>query len=371
MKDESKGISAPDSMVEGLDDVLNDVPNIVPIEQEQLGDDVKTDDESVETETKKRGRPAKQKEETKAEEPEKVKESVKEDFKTEEEEPEENSEESLIKTIASKLGIELGEDDEFEDSEEGLIAFTERAGKEFADQQLNNFFEEHPDLGEIFDYVMLGGNVEDYYKAITPEIDYKSIDIDNESVQKSVLKTLYRNNGYSDEQITKKLDKFEIAGILKEEAEEASILLAKAQEKEKGALIENQRREAEQSRQRQAKIWGEMEQIVKNRKVQDFEIPVSEIQSTLDYMKKPVKNGMSQWQIDQNDLTLEDRAALAFFMKNKGKLGKYINQAATTQRVSTLRSKLTGGKTTMKSGMGNDSINTNDDIVFDARPTKK
>jgi hypothetical protein len=369
MKDESKGISAPDSMVEGLDDVLNDVPNIVPVEQEQLGDSTETEEETTETETKKRGRPAKQKEEVKAEKPEE-KESVKEDFKNEEE-AEENSEESLIKTIASKLGIELGEDDEFEDSEEGLIAFTERAGKEFADQQLNSFFEEHPDLGEIFDYVMLGGNVEDYYKAITPEIDYKSIDIENEAVQKSVLKTLYRNNGYSDEQITKKLDKFEIAGILKEEAEEASVLLAKSQEKEKSVLIENQRREAEASRQRQARMWGEMEQIVKNRKVQDFEIPVSEIQSTLDYMKKPVKNGMSQWQIDQNDLTLEDRAALAFFMKNKGKLGKYINQAATTQRVSTLRSKLTGGKTSMKSGIGNEGINTNDDVLFDERPTKK
>lgn len=370
MKDESKGISAPDSMVEGLDDVLNEVPNIVPIENEQLGDDSKTE-EIVETETKKRGRPAKPKEEVKVEET-KVEEFKKEEPKVEttEESEEQTEEESLIKTIASKLGIELTEEDDFEDSEEGLIAFTERAGKEFADQQLNSFFEEHPDLGEIFDYVMLGGKVEDYYKAITPEIDYKSVDLENETVQKSILKTLYRNNGYSDEQITKKLDKFEIAGILKEEAEEASVLLAKAQEQEKSVLIENQRKEAEAIRQRQAKMWGEMEQIVKNRKVQDFEIPVSEIQSTLDYMKKPVKNGMSQWQIDQNELTLEDRAALAFFMKNKGKLGKYINQAATTQRVSTLRSKLTGGKTTLKGGVNTESISTNEDIVFDVRPNK-
>lgn len=367
MKDESKGVSAPDSIVEGLDDVLSDVPAIVPPKEDDIVDPIKPE-EVNEPESKKRGRPAKPKEEVKPDPI--IDEGKKEDEPNDEPENNDDPEESLIKTIADKLGIELTDDDTFEDSEEGLIAFTQKAGAEFADRQLNNFFEEHPDLGEIFDYVMLGGKVEDFYKAITPELDYKSLDLENETVQKSVLKTLYRNNGYSDEQITKKLDKFEIAGILQEEAEEASVLLAKAQEKEKSVLIENQRREAEINRQRQAKMWYDMEQIVKNRKVQDFEIPVSEIQSTLDYMKKPVKNGMSQWQIDQNDLTLEDRAALAFFMKNKGKLGKYINQAASTQRASSLRSKLTGNKTTMKSGIGNDGINTNEDIVFDVRPTK-
>lgn len=362
MKDESKGVTAPDSIVEGLEDVLVDVPSIVPSVEEPQEPETPI----IEEPEKKKGRPKTKVEEPKVEEPKKPEEP-----ETVVEEPEsDENEESFIKTIADKLGIELGEDDDFPDDEDGLIAFTQKASAEFADRQLNSFFEEHPDLGEIFDYVMLGGKVEDYYKAITPEIDYKSVDLESETVQKSILKTLYRNNGYSDEQITKKLDKFEIAGILKEEAEEASVLLAKAQEQEKSVLIENQRREAEVTKQRQAKMWGEMEQIVKNRKVQDFEIPVSEIQSTLDYMKKPVKNGMSQWQIDQNDLTLEDRAALAFFMKNKGKLGKYINQAATTQRTNTLRNKLTGSKTTMKSGIGNEGINTNEDIVFDLNPKK-
>jgi len=67
-------------------------------------------------------------------------------------------EEGFIKSIANKLGIELGEDEEFEDSEDGLIEFTQRAAEEFADAKLNGWLEALPPVAsDFFDYLQMLG----------------------------------------------------------------------------------------------------------------------------------------------------------------------------------------------------------------------
>lgn len=70
-------------------------------------------------------------------------------------------------------------------------------------------------------YVKNGGRFEDFYAAQQQELNYDKIDLTDESNQRTVIRDLLRASGYSDEQINNKIDRYESADMLEEEAEDA------------------------------------------------------------------------------------------------------------------------------------------------------
>jgi hypothetical protein len=58
--------------------------------------------------------------------------------------------------------------------------------------------------------------------SIDAEVDLDNIDIeDDENAQKTVIKELLKEKGYNAKQIDKKISKYEDAGLLEDEAEDA------------------------------------------------------------------------------------------------------------------------------------------------------
>lgn len=276
--------------------------------------------------------------------------------------------ESFIKNIASKLGIELGEDEQFEDSEEGLIEFTQRAAEEFADAKLNGWLESLPPVAtDFFDYLQMLGeeateeNIKAFFKAENPEIDYKSVDLSNEDVQKSVMRTFYKKMDYTDEEIKEAIDDLEIAGTLSKQAKTASTKLAAMQEKDRAVLLEKQREADAAKKQATQKFFGNVKQIIDNGKVNNFTIPVSEKKAVFEY------DANGQFMKDLNE-ALKDparRVELAIAMKNKFNLSKYVQTAATTQKANSLRDKLKASQGKMKNGAVSGSV-ANDGIDWDS-----
>lgn len=70
-------------------------------------------------------------------------------------------------------------------------------------------------------YVKNGGKFEDFYAAQQQQINYDTIDLRDESNQRTVIRELLRTSGYTDEQINNKIDRYESADMLEEEAEDA------------------------------------------------------------------------------------------------------------------------------------------------------
>ena len=91
-------------------------------------------------------------------------------------------------------------------------------------------------------FVKNGGNLRDYFE-IDGELDLEEISIEDDEVnQKLVVKEFLKEKGFNAKQIEKKLSKYEDAGLLEDEAEDA--LEALKEIKELQQLLKDQENQA-------------------------------------------------------------------------------------------------------------------------------
>jgi len=286
--------------------------------------------------------------------------------------PEPVIEPTLFQSLADKLGIELGEE-EYEDSEEGLATFVQSTSDKLADAKLNTWLESLPPVAsDFFDYIQMLGDeanedsIQKFFSSVKPEIDYKSVDLESEDVQKAIMRTFYKKMDYDDAEIKDALEDLEIAGTLQKTAKVASTKLGAVQEKERAGLVAQQREADAVKKEQIQQYWGSVDATIKSGKVHSFSIPVAEQKAMLEYMSKPTKSGMPQLQEDLNTMSVEDRIALAVAVKNKFNLGKYITAAAKTVQANTLRDRLASNQGKLKSAGGAQN-NGDDSISFNVK----
>lgn len=287
-----------------------------------------------------------------------------------EEEPEnqanQEENENFIFELANKMGVEIPEGMEFEDSEDGLIEFNDYVADIKADEKLNGWLGSLPPVAtDFFDYLqMLGGDatedkIKEFFATVRPEIDYKSIDLTNVDAQKAVMRTLYKSLDYSDDEIKDAIDDLEIANTLEKQAKLAAGKLAVRQEKERDVMLQKEREQSQLKKEAVQQFFGGVKQVIESGKVNNFTIPVQERRAIFEYDTK------GQFMEDLNAVLKnpEKRVELAIALKNKFNLDKYIKTAAATQRATSLKDKVKSS-TKMKSGNSYDRV-VNDDIDWD------
>lgn len=280
---------------------------------------------------------------------------------------------TLFKGLSEKLGFELGEEEEYEETEEGLASFVQTYADKLADGKLNGWLETLPPVAsDFFDYLQMLGDeateekIQNFFSSVKPEIDYKSVDLNNEDAQKAIMRTFYKKMDYNDDEIIEALEDLEIAGTLAKQAKVASTKLSAVQERERAALIEETKAKDLAKKQKIQEYWNKIDTTIKNGKVGNFNIPVTEQKAIFEYMSKPTKAGIPQFQEELNAMSPEDRIQLAIAVKNKFNLTKYISAAVKTANVSTLRDRLAGNGTKLKGG--NAPVgSTSEEIVFEIK----
>jgi hypothetical protein len=270
--------------------------------------------------------------------------------------------EGFIKGIAKKIGIELGDDEDFEDSEDGLVAFTQRAADSMADAKLNGYFASLPSIaGDFFDYCQMLGedateeNIKAFFNTVNPEINYAEVDLDNTDVQKAVMKTFYKKMDYTDEEIKDAIDDLEIADTLRKQSEVASKKLGAIQTKERAGLLEQERQAESQRKENTKAFFGNIKNVIDSGKVNNFTIPVTEKRAIFDY------DTQGEFMKDLNSILKDPskRVELAIAVKNKFNLGKYVQAAAATQKANTLSAKLRNSVGTGKNGASGQNVSNN------------
>ena len=247
---------------EAITDIFSEKgQNYVPEQEEEL------DDEELEELKKKsaENRPAtpgsKNKKNETVEEDEEEEEVEEEEEETEEEEI---VEEKKTKSTSKKNKQETEEVEEEEENEEEssqvtalFDAIAEELSWEFTEEEeedkpktveeLVNYFKDvineqskpeyaSEEVAKLDEFVRNGGRLEDYF-TVSTDIDFENIDMDDENNQKLVLKELLAKKGYSDKQITKKIERFEDAGVLEDESKDAIEELQEIAQKEKEKLL--------------------------------------------------------------------------------------------------------------------------------------
>lgn len=149
------------------------------------------------------------------------------------------------------------------------------------------------------EYVKNGGKFEDFYQRQQAALTLDDIDLEDESNQKAVVRELMQRSGYSDEQINKKISRYEESDMLYEESEDALDRLKQLRQQEVEETQRQQeelaRQQEEQSKQFFATVTKDINELTN---IRGIAIPREDRKALFDYIFKVDQNGMSQYQKD-------------------------------------------------------------------------
>ena len=264
--------------------------------------EVDDDDEEEEEEDIKPKVDATKKAKTKkVEEPEEVEEDEEDDEEDDNDDDDaEDSQseaiESLFDAISEEIGWEFDENDPEDVKPKTVTELVKYFKDVIAESSVPQYSSE--DVQKLDEFVRNGGKLENYFQAGNG-IDYDNIDITDESIQKKVITTLYKEKGWEDARIAKKIERYEDAGVLEDEAEEAVELLKKIEAEKKEALLESQKKTAEESKQKQQKFYDDVVNEIKGLSdIRGIKISKDDRARLAEYIFKYDSNGVTQYQKD-------------------------------------------------------------------------
>jgi len=204
------------------------------------------------------------------------------------------------------------------------------------------------------EYVRNGGELSKYFDSVHKGVQVDNFDIDNVKDQKEVVKENLKLKGYTEERITRALERYEDAGTLKEEAEDALDLVIEYKNKISERLLEEQRNEQAAIRERQQKYLEDVENEIEGLSdIRGIAISKAEKKQLMDYMFKPTSNGRSQYQNDY-EKSQKNLIESAYFTMKGDKLVQKVTKKANSEAAQKLRDKLASkGKRGKDQGDGN------------------
>ena len=219
-----------------------------------------------------------------------------EDDDTEVEDPQSEAIESLFDAISEEIGWEFDENDPEDVKPKTVTELVKYFRDVITESSVPQYSSE--DVQKLDEFVRNGGKLEDYFQAGNG-INYETIDITDETNQKKVITALYKEKGWDDARITKKLERYEDAGVLEDEAEEAVELLKKIESEKKEALLESQKKTAEEAKQKQQKFYDDVVNEIKGLSdIRGIKISKDDRARLAEYIFKYDSNGVTQYQKD-------------------------------------------------------------------------
>lgn len=317
-----------------LDDVLKNQDDPVAKKvkktvEEPIDDDDDDDDDPISEEPKRKpGRPKK-------EEP--IEEPV---------DDEDDSElvGNFFDAMSEELGWEFEEGDEKPKSVPELINYfktviEENSKPDFASEEIE----------QLDAYVKQGGDLKKYLQ-IDAELDLDDIDLDEESNQKAVVKMLLKEKGFSSKQIEKKISKYEDAGLLEDEAQDAIEDLKEIREQRKEQLLKEQKKAHEQYQEQQRTFYTNVVDEIKGLKnIRGIAIPEKDKKVLIDYILKPDADGRTKYQKDYAKGGVKNLIESAYFTMNADKLLEAAKREGNNKAVERFRNSLKSTSVSSKS----------------------
>ena len=340
--DENINVNADE--FESLDDEeLEDIKNNnieVKNKKEKPVEEQDTEEEDIEEEDiedkskRKPGRP--RKEETIEEETE------------EEEEVEDNNEENVVTNffdaMAEKLNWEFEEDEDKPKSVDELINYFQNVIEENSKPEYSS-----EEVEALDNFVKQGGDLKKYL-TIDAELDLDDIDIEDEANQKLVVKQLLKEKGFSTKKIDKLVSRYEEAGLLEDEAQDALEDLKEIKEEKKKQLLEDQKKAYQIQLQRQQQFYDNVVSEIKGLKnIRGITVPEKDKKVLMDYILKPDTDGKTKYQKDYAKGGVKNLIESAYFTMNADKLIEAAKREGNNSAIDKFRRSLKSSSVTTKS----------------------
>jgi hypothetical protein len=202
-----------------------------------------------------------------------------------------NAVSAFFGVMAEKMGWELDEEDEVPSTPEELVDYFQSVIEENSVPQYAS-----EEVEALDNFVKNGGNLRDYFE-IDGELDLEEISIEDDEVnQKLVVKEFLKEKGFNAKQIEKKLSKYEDAGLLEDEAEDALEALKEIKEQKKQQLLKDQENQAKAAAKRQQEYFNSVVNEIKGMDdIRGIKIPEKDKKALLEYIFKPDAEGKTQY----------------------------------------------------------------------------
>lgn len=355
-----------DSFVPKVTTTEEEIENPQEIEDDDI--DLSKQVEPALEQIKDKTKTKKEKETTEEDNKEKE-EEVKEDNKDENKETTEESfefdEEQMVggffDAVSERLGWEFGENEEKPTTIDSLIDYFQNIIEEESKPQYSS-----EEVEALDNFVKQGGKLQDYLK-IDAEIDLDSIDLEDEGSQKIIVKALLKEKGFSQKQIDKKISKYEDAGLLEDEAQDAVEDLKEIREEKKKQLLAYQERAFKQYKKQQQEFYDSVVEEIKDLKnIRGIAIPEKDKRELIDYIFKPGADGKTKYQSDYIKGGVKNLIESAYFTKNADKLIQAAKREGNNSAVDRFKQSLKTSGVSGKTKGINRGERSDDSTIWDS-----
>lgn len=276
------------------------------------------------------------------------KEETIEEETEEEEEIEDNNEENVVTNffdaMAEKLNWEFEEDEDKPKSVDELINYFQNVIEENSKPEYSS-----EEVEALDNFVKQGGDLKKYL-TIDAELDLDDIDIEDEANQKLVVKQLLKEKGFSTKKIDKLVSRYEEAGLLEDEAQDALEDLKEIKEEKKKQLLEDQKKAYREQIQRQQQFYDNVVSEIKGLKnIRGITVPEKDKKVLMDYILKPDTDGKTKYQKDYAKGGVKNLIESAYFTMNADKLIEAAKREGNNSAIDKFRRSLKSSSITTKS----------------------
>lgn len=276
------------------------------------------------------------------------KEETIEEEAEEEEEVEDNNEENVVTNffdaMAEKLNWEFEEDEDKPKNVDELINYFQNVIEENSKPEYSS-----EEVEALDNFVKQGGDLKKYL-TIDAELDLDDIDIEDETNQKLVVKQLLKEKGFSTKKIDKLVSRYEEAGLLEDEAQDALEDLKEIKEERKKQLLEDQKKAYQIQLQRQQQFYDNVVSEIKGLKnIRGITVPEKDKKVLMDYILKPDTDGKTKYQKDYAKGGVKNLIESAYFTMNADKLIEAAKREGNNSAIDKFRRSLKSSSITTKS----------------------
>lgn len=276
------------------------------------------------------------------------KEETIEEETEEEEEIEDNNEENVVTNffdaVAEKLNWEFEEGEDKPKNVDELINYFQNVIEENSKPEYSS-----EEVEALDNFVKQGGDLKKYL-TIDADLDLDDIDIEDEANQKLVVKQLLKEKGFSTKKIDKLVSRYEEAGLLEDEAQDALEDLKEIKEEKKKQLLEDQKKAYQIQLQRQQQFYDNVVSEIKGLKnIRGITVPEKDKKVLMDYILKPDTDGKTKYQKDYAKGGVKNLIESAYFTMNADKLIEAAKREGNNSAIDKFRRSLKSSSITTKS----------------------
>ena len=217
----------------------------------------------------------------------------------------------LFDEIGTRLGWNMNDIDE---NDRPLNV--EQLAQYFTDVVNQNSVPQYADerIQQLDEFVKNGGKFEDFYSKQQEALTLENIDLEDENNQKAVVREFMQRAGYSDEQINRKISRYEDSDVLYDEAEDALGRLKEIRQHEVEEATRKQEEQARINEEQSRAFFADVSTNIKNlTNIRGINVPKEDRQALFDYIFKVDQSGQSQYTKDFNKNLVKNLIESAYF----------------------------------------------------------